>query len=142
MENIISGPGISDVEKKRARFIEKKAIKHEVSDLEKDNICNQLQDEIVLSFDVKDFLVFFVLQFLPLVIIGSGLFVPGIILLEADKFSIILVVFGGFFYFYTLIRTLSSISYKIIFPHVGEPLRMSRTMSIKCPVRGRTSLPI
>ena len=114
-ETLLGGEGISDVEERRQKFVEKHSVKHEVNEQEKEAIKQQINQVLVLKINSRDFLAFFLTQFLPLIAIGSGMLIPGIIKLSSDLYFIILIVFGGLALLFVSIRFLMMLSFKVQF---------------------------
>ncbi|MHA1124264.1 MAG: hypothetical protein ACTSO7_03930 [Candidatus Heimdallarchaeota archaeon] len=114
-EQYMKGEGISDVEDRRSKFAEKHEIKHYVDEDKKKEIQANLCKGIEFKLDLKDYLIFFLSNFLPLFIIASACFVPGIVLLvlNGDLFTLILIINGGLFYLFLLTRTVAAFTYKI-----------------------------
>jgi len=114
-EQYMKGEGISDVEDRRSQFLEKHEVKHYIEEEKKkeiqDNICNG----VTFKLDKKDILIFLVSNFLPLLILASGCFVPGIVLLVlyGDLYTLILIICGGLLLLYLLARTITAFTYKI-----------------------------
>ena len=115
LEQYMKGEGLSDVDARRTKFAEKHERKHYVDEEKKkeiqDNICNG----IIFKLDKNDILIFLLSNFLPLFIIASGCFVPGIVLLVlyGDLFTLVLIICGSLFYLYLITRTLAAFTYKI-----------------------------
>ena len=114
-ETLLGGEGISDVEERRQKFVEKHSVKLEVDKQEKESIIQQINQGFELKIDSKDFLAFFLTQFMPLAIISAGMLIPGIIKLTSDLYFLILIIFGGLALVYAIIRLLMMISFKIKF---------------------------
>ncbi|MHA1531510.1 MAG: hypothetical protein ACTSR6_05885 [Candidatus Heimdallarchaeota archaeon] len=120
-ENILAGEGISEIDDKRIKQDEKRAVKQEIDEKEKIEIVKQIKSGVNYDVDFKDVLLFLVAQFLPLLLLGSAFFVPGIILLDDSYSSIVYVVLGAgillflgsLIYLYSLIRLLSALTYKM-----------------------------
>ncbi|HUU77002.1 MAG TPA: hypothetical protein VMX55_01565 [candidate division Zixibacteria bacterium] len=112
-ESLLGGEGISDVEARRQKFVERRSVKHEVDEEKRKKITDDINQGLQIKTNISDFLIFFISQFIPLLIIGSTLFVPGMIKLADDLYFLILIIFGGFLYLYAFIRLISTLSYKI-----------------------------
>jgi len=116
--SLLSSEGISDVELKRQKITEKKATIIAITPEEREELKKQMTTGVSIKPHVKDILAFLGLQFLPLVALASAIFVPGIYYYfqtSADirNLMIILQILGCLLYFYTLIRLLSTITYRI-----------------------------
>jgi len=114
-ETYMKGEGISDVEDRRSKFVEKHEVKHYVDEDRKKEIQTNICDGVNFQLDKKDILIFFLTNFIPLFILASSFFVPGIVLLLLynDLFTLVLIITGGLFYFYLLARTVAAFTYKI-----------------------------
>lgn len=120
-ENILAGEGISEIDDKRIKQDEKRAVKQEIDEKEKIEIIEQIKSGVNYNVDLKDVLLFLVAQFLPLLLLGSAFFVPGIILLDDSYSSVVYVVLGAgilmflgsLIYLYSLIRLLSAVTHKM-----------------------------
>lgn len=112
-ESLFGGEGISDVEARRQKFVEKRSIKHDVDEEKRKKITDDINQGFLIKININDFLIFFIAQFIPLLIIGSALFVPGMLKLTDDLYFLILIIFGGLLYLYAFIRLISTLSYKI-----------------------------
>lgn len=120
-ENILAGVGISEIDDKRIKQDEKRAVKQEINEKEKIEIIQQIKNGLNYNVDLKDILLFLVVQFLPLLLLGSAFFVPGIIFLGDSYSSVVYVVLGAsilmflgsLIYLYSIIRLLCAVTYKI-----------------------------
>ena len=114
-ETLVGGEGISVIEERRQKFEEKHTIKHEINDEIREEFNSLLKEGLVIKPDRKDIGMFFVAQFLPLIILGSSCFIPGLLLLNRDLWFIILIIHGGLAYLYALIRMICTFTYSIEF---------------------------
>ncbi|MCK5046479.1 MAG: hypothetical protein KAJ76_02680 [Candidatus Heimdallarchaeota archaeon] len=120
-ENILAGEGISEIDDKRIKQDEKRAVKQEIDEKEKIEIIQQIKNSLNYNVDLKDILLFLVVQFLPILLIGSAFFVPGIIFLGDSYSSVvyvvlgasILILIGSLIYLYSIIRLLCAVTYKM-----------------------------
>ncbi|MCK5183891.1 MAG: hypothetical protein KAQ95_06270 [Candidatus Heimdallarchaeota archaeon] len=120
-ENILAGEGISEIDDKRIKQDEKRAVKQEIDEKEKIEIIQQIKNSLNYNVDLKDILLFLVVQFLPILLIGSAFFVPGIIFLGDSYSSVvyvvlgasILILIGSLIYLYSIIRLLCTVTYKM-----------------------------
>jgi len=120
-ENILAGEGISEIDDKRIKQDEKRAVKQEIDEKEKIEILQQIKNGLNYNVDLKDILLFLVVQFLPILLVGSAFFVPGIIFLGDSYSSVVYVVLGAsillligsLIYLYSLIRLICAVTYKI-----------------------------
>ena len=118
---ILGGEGISEIDDKRIKQDEKRAIKQEIDEKEKIELTKQINNGVNYDVDLKDVLLFLVAQFLPLLLLGSAFLVPGIILLDDSYSSVtyvilgagILMFLGSLIYLYSLIRLLCTVTYKM-----------------------------
>ena len=94
-ENILAGEGISEIDDKRIKQDEKRAVKQEIDEKEKTEIIQQIKNGLNYNVDLKDILLFLVVQFLPILLVGSAFFVPGIIFLGDSYSSVVYVVLGA-----------------------------------------------
>ncbi len=120
-ENILAGEGISEIDDKRIKQDEKRAVKQEIDEKEKIEILQQIKNGLNYNVDLKDVLLFLVVQFLPILLVGSAFFVPGIIFLGDSYSSVVYVVLGAsillligsLIYLYSIIRLLCAVTYKM-----------------------------
>ncbi|NHJ04370.1 MAG: hypothetical protein EAX90_06075 [Candidatus Heimdallarchaeota archaeon] len=113
-ESLLGGEGISEVEARRQKFVEKRSVKHEVDEEKRKKITDDINQGLHINININDFLIFFIAQLIPLLIVGSALFVPGMIKLADDRYFLILIIFGGLLYLYAFIRLISTLFYKIV----------------------------
>jgi hypothetical protein len=117
VDELVSGKGISDVEKKRDKFEQKQADKSQqkISEEEKEELVNRIKQGITYSTSGKDFLLFILLQLIPLSLLAAALLIPGVILWYRyyDLYIIILFILSGLTIFYGLIRLFATLTYKI-----------------------------
>ncbi|MFW9924868.1 MAG: hypothetical protein ACFFDW_16440 [Candidatus Thorarchaeota archaeon] len=112
-EHVIGGEGISEVEEKRHKFEEKFAVKYEIDSEKREELNQKITQGLEIKTDKKDLLIFLLSQFLPLILLSSGLFIPGIIFLTKDIYFVILIILGSLGYFYASVRLISTITYRI-----------------------------
>ncbi|TET32408.1 MAG: hypothetical protein E3J70_01005 [Candidatus Heimdallarchaeota archaeon] len=118
---ILGGEGISEIDEKRIKADEKRAVKQEIDEKEKIELTKQINNGVNYDVDLKDVLLFLVAQFLPLLLLGSAFFAPGIILLDDSYSSVtyvilgagILMFLGSLIYLYSLIRLICAVTYKM-----------------------------
>jgi hypothetical protein len=118
---ILGGEGISEIDDKRIKQDEKRAIKQEIDEKEKKEIIKQIKSGVNYDVDLKDVLLFLIVQFLPLLLLGSAFLVPGIVLLDDSHSSVIyvrlgagiLMFLGSLIYLYSLIRLICTVTYKM-----------------------------
>ncbi|NHJ84602.1 MAG: hypothetical protein FK734_04020 [Asgard group archaeon] len=113
MDNIMGGPGISDVEERLSAKIDKRAVKFELEKEKKNQILSDINSGIELKPNFKDILMFLLAQYLPLMILSAAYIVPGIWYLNRESSAIILLVIGGLIGLYTHIRLICTLTYKI-----------------------------
>lgn len=114
-DSLIGGEGIKEVEEKRQKFVEKHSVKLEISEEKEKEIIEKIKQGYSLKTEGRDFWLFMVVQFLPLMIVGSALFVPGLVFLPRDSFYLILIIVGGLDLLYTAIRLLCMLTFKVEF---------------------------
>ena len=112
-DSLIGGEGLKEVDEKRQKFVEKHAIKVEISEKEEQEIFAQINAGVSMQTNKIDISKFVFLQFLPLLLISSASFVPGIVLLSKGSFLWIFIILGSLGYFYALIRLISSLTFKV-----------------------------
>ncbi|MHA1555530.1 MAG: hypothetical protein ACTSPM_01210, partial [Candidatus Heimdallarchaeota archaeon] len=100
-DSLIGGEGLKEVEEKRQKFVEKHSVKLEISEEKEKEIVEKIKEGFSLKTESKDFWLFMIAQFLPLMIIGSALFIPGLIFLSQDLYFLILIIAGALDYLYT-----------------------------------------
>ncbi len=118
IDGIIGVEGISDVEEKKQKIEEKRASEYEVDDEEKKQILLEIEKGININLESKDILYFLLLQFIPLIILGCALFIPGLYYLikktpDLKGLFIILIILGSVAFIYSVIRLLATITYQI-----------------------------
>jgi hypothetical protein len=109
------GEGISEVDKKREMFEEKrkKLRDFDLSDEDKEKLLKAINNQLVFRAKFKDYVMFFIAQLLPLLFIGSSMFVPGLIYLPNEKYALLLLVLGGLFYLYGILRLYYVVVFKV-----------------------------
>ncbi|MBK5112241.1 MAG: hypothetical protein KGD59_07285 [Candidatus Heimdallarchaeota archaeon] len=120
-ESMLGGEGISEIDERRIKQDEKRAIKQDIDEEEREELLELIKNGTNFDANIKDVLLFLVVQFLPLLILGSAFFVPGFILLDDSYSSVpyvilgaaILMSLGSLIYLYSLIRLVSAVTYKI-----------------------------
>jgi hypothetical protein len=120
-ESMLGGEGISEIDERRIKQDEKRAIKQDIDEEEREELLELIKNGTNFDAKIKDVLLFLVVQFLPLLILGSAFFVPGFILLDDSYSSVpyvilgaaILMSLGSLIYLYSLIRLVSAATYKI-----------------------------
>ena len=118
-QNILGSEGISDVEKRRQKLEEKKSYKAELDPETLDKIQEEIKEGLTIKIDYKDILLFLLAQFLPLLVLGSSFFIPGLVIIldsnndDLRNFLIILIVLGSLVYLYGIIRLVCMLTYKI-----------------------------
>ena len=124
-DSLIGGEGLKEVEEKRQKFVEKHSVKLEITEERAKEISTLIIQGLTFKTDKKDFGCFLLNQFLPLMIIGSACFIPGIIFLSQDIYFLVLIIFGGLAYLYTLVRMISTLTFKVEF--TPEKIRWRNT---------------
>ncbi|MHA1156566.1 MAG: hypothetical protein ACTSQK_10705 [Candidatus Heimdallarchaeota archaeon] len=114
-DSLIGGEGLKEVEEKRQKFVEKHSVKLEISEEKEKEIVEKIKEGFSLKTESKDFWLFMIAQFLPLMIIGSALFIPGLIFLSQDLYFLILIIAGALDYLYTIIRLICMLTFKVEF---------------------------
>ncbi|NHK30821.1 MAG: hypothetical protein FK730_05680 [Asgard group archaeon] len=114
----IEGEGVSDIDEKRQKAEEKRKIKISLDSHEEESIAKQISEGFAKSIVIKDVLIYIFAQFLPLIILGSAMFIPSIYYLNLVSLNIrgiliILLIFGNLVYLYAIFRTIGAFSYKI-----------------------------
>ena len=118
---LMKGDKISEVEEKRIKFEEKITKKREIELVEKEKYIWQIKNTLEHKTEAKDIFFFIILQFFPLIIVGSVFCIPGLIFLlkpitfiDYKALSIIIIIIGCLVFLYAIIRFICTITYKII----------------------------
>lgn len=112
-ESLMGGEGISDVEEKRQKFEEKHTKNYEVTPEKKEEALKKIEQGINISIENKDMIYFLMAHFLPLILISSVCFVPGIIFLYQSFYLLIVIILGALGYLYACIRLICTLTYKV-----------------------------
>ncbi len=114
-ESLTGGEGIKEVDEKRQKFVEKHSVKLEISEEKEKEIIKKIKQGYSLKTEGKDFWLFLVAQFLPLMIVGFAFFIPGLIFLSQNTFFIVLIILGSLDILYTIIRLICMLTFKVEF---------------------------
>ena len=114
-ESLLGGEGLKEVEEKRQKFVEKHSVKLEISEENEKELIEKIKRGYSLKIEKRDFWLFMVTQFLPLMFVGSACFVPGLIFLSLDLVLLLPIIIGGLAYLYTIIRLICMLTFKVEF---------------------------
>lgn len=99
-------------QKEEAEKVDISKQKEKVSEKKKQKILEQIKDGLIFTPDTNDFKNFSI-QFIALLVLGSAMLVPGILLLVQSLYALILVTIGGFLVIYAFVRFICFLTYRL-----------------------------